>query len=527
MSGRSVRVATKQVPKKAWFGGQLIAQLEEIGILGQNRQENRETMFATMSDAFAQIGASFSFAPFANILQPMIGEVLVEQGQDGYRKGTILTPKLSVWLVLALSLRRDLNYYKVLDWMIAGFRWIQRLLPPKSHVVQEGAISHARVRLGVGLFRSLFYKLTTSLWPIEPDFHDYVSAAFDGSTGTMPDTEGNVNEFHKPKSRSGQGAFPQMRMMTLMALSVRLMLDVAYAPYAGKGTGERSLVREILSRLLYKGLLFLLDAGLYSFDIVWELDQSDQKFIAKTPKSLKPKPIETLPDGSYLAQLTQKIEDPDAPPTKNGRKRWQKISMIVRVIRLQIPGFRPVTLVTNILDTAITARELAIHYHKRWDIEIAYDEIKTHQCATLRGQSPTTFRSKRPDLVEQELYALLITYNAVRLLIRQAAEEHGKDPCLISFLDALQHIINAAPLMTADKPERWQDKFSYLLALIADCDIDRPRRHRINPRVVKVKMSKFKRKNKTHKSEKRNLEKELKIIWGFLGTAMSAEGVPA
>ena len=200
--------------------------------------------------------------------------------------------------------------------------------------------------------------------------------------------------------------------------------------------------------------------------------------------------------------------------------------MGVRVIRLQIPGFRPVTLVTNILDTSFTARELAIHYHKRWDIEIAYDEIKTHQCATLRGQSPTTFRSKRPDLVEQELYALLITYNAVRLLIRRAAEEHGKAPCSISFLDALQHIINAAPLMTADEPERRQDKFSYLLTLIADCDIDRPRRHRINPRVVKIKMSKFKRKNKTHKSEKRNLEKELKIIWGFPDAAKSVGGLP-
>jgi hypothetical protein len=484
-------------------------------------------MLATMSDAFARIGASFSFAPFANTLQPMIGEALIEQGKDGYRKGTILTPKLSVWLVLALTLRRDLNYHKVLDWMIAGFRWIQTLLPPQSHVVQDGAISHARVRVGVGVFRSLFYKLTTSLWAIEPDFHGYVSVAFDGSTGTMPDTERNVNEFHKPKSRSGNAAFPQMRMMTLMALPVRLMLDVAYAPYTGKGTGERSLVREILSRFVCKGLLFLLDAGLYSFDIVWEIDQSDQEFIVKAPRSLKPKPIKTLPDGSCLAQLTKKIEDPDAPPTKNGRKRWKKISMVVRVIRLQIPGFQPVTLVTNILDTSITARELAIHYHKRWDIEIAYDEIKTHQCATLRGQSPTTFRSKRPDLVEQELYALLITYNAVRLLIRRAAEEHGKDPCLISFLDALQHIISAAPLMTADEPERRQDKFSYLLTLIADCDIDRPRRHRINPRVVKIKMSKFKRKNKTHKSEQRNLEKELKIIWGFPGTAQGAEGVPA
>jgi hypothetical protein len=80
--------------------------------------------------------------------------------------------------------------------------------------------------------------------------------------------------------------------------------------------------------------------------------------------------------------------------------------------------------------------------------------------------------------------------------------------------------------MTADEPEQRQDKFSYLLTLIADCDIDRPRRQRINPRVVKIKMSKFKRKNKTHKSEKRNLEKELKIIWGFPDTAKSAVGVP-
>lgn len=484
-------------------------------------------MFATMSDAFAQIGSSFSLAPFANTLQTMIDEVLIEQGKDEYRQGTILTPKFLIWLVLALTLRRDLNYSKVLNWMISGFRWIQMLLPPQSNVVQDGAISHARVRLGAGVIRVLFYKLTALFWPIAPDFHGLVSVAFDGSTGTMPDTQRNVDRFHKPSSRSGNAAFPQTRMMTLMALSVRLMLDVAYAPYAGKGTGERSLVMEILGQLVHKGLVFLLDAGLYSFEIVWKIDQADQKLIVKAPRTLKPKLIETLPDGSSLAQLTTKVEDPDASPTKSGRKRWKKVSMIVRVIRFQIPGFRPVTLITNILDTTITARELVLHYHKRWDIEIAYDEIKTHQCATLRGQSPTTFRSKRPDLVEQELYALLLMYNMVRLLIRQAAEEHGKDPCSISFLDALQHIINAAPLMTADEPDRQEDKFSYLLTLIADCDIDRPRRTRINPRVVKVKMSKFKRKNKMHKSEERDVEKELKIIWKHPDATKGMVALPA
>ena len=143
--------------------------------------------------------------------------------------------------------------------------------------------------------------------------------------------------------------------------------------------------------------------------------------LSKLPRRAKFKPIKSFADGSFLARITYKIPDPDAPKTKSGRQRWKKVYLDVRVIRFQIPGFRPVTLVTNILDPEITAREIALHYHQRWDIEVAYDEIKTHQCATLRGQSPTTFRSKRPDLVKQELYALLIMYNAVRLLIYQAA----------------------------------------------------------------------------------------------------------
>ncbi len=167
---------------------------------------------------------------------------------------------------------------------------------------------------------------------------------------------------------------------------------------------------------------------------------------------------------------------------------------------------------TNILTPDITARKLVVHYHQRWDIEIAYDEIKTHQCATLRGQSPTTFRSKRPDLVAQELYAMLIMYNLVRLFIVQAAAAHGKDPRFISFLDALQHSIDAAPPMTVANAELRHQQFDYLLTLIANSDIDRPRRQRVNPRVVKVTTSKFKRKRKKHKSQQRNLEKELEII---------------
>jgi hypothetical protein len=53
--------------------------------------------------------------------------------------------------------------------------------------------------------------------------------------------------------------------MTLTALPVRLVLYVTDTLDAGKYAGERSLVTEMLERLVHKRLLFLLDAGLYSF----------------------------------------------------------------------------------------------------------------------------------------------------------------------------------------------------------------------------------------------------------------------
>ncbi len=468
--------------------------------------------FSTMAEAMEQVGPTFKFGPFAEILQPLIEEVVEEKGLTKFRKGTILLPKLLIWLVLALTIRRDLSYHKVFNWMVSGYRWLDGILPPLNKIVSDGTISHARVKLGFEVLQLLFIKLVASFKKIEPDFHKFVSVAFDGTTGTMPDSEANQKKFAKPKSGRKQAAFPQLRLVSLLAVSVRLVLDVAYGSYAGKGSGERALMGQILKRLSRESLLFLLDAGLFAFEILWGIDHKKQKFLVKVPRTVKLKRIKTLPDGSYLAKMSGKIIDPDNPKTKDGRNRWKKVSMIVRIIDYAIPGFRPAQLMTNILDPDITARELALHYHQRWDIEIAYDEIKTHQCATLRGQSPTTFRSKRPDLVAQELYAMLIMYNLVRLFIVQAAAAHGKDPRFISFLDALQHSIDAAPPMTVANAELRHQQFDYLLTLIANSDIDRPRRQRVNPRVVKVTTSKFKRKRKKHKSQQRNLEKELEII---------------
>ena len=462
--------------------------------------------------AVTQIGASFSLAPCDTLLQPLIEETLAEQGKNHWRRGTLLIPSLLIWLVLVLTLRRDLNYDQALNWMVSGFRWLADVLPAPAKLVRDGAISHARVKLGVEVLRVLWAKLVAAFPPLPADFHGLTSVIFDGSTGTMPDTAANRAAFGKPSARTGTAAFPQVRRMGLLAVAQRRLIEIAFAPYTGKGSGERALMRIILARLACQGRLFLMDAGLYAFDGVWALTQQGGQVILKVPAHVKFTRTQRLPDGSWLAELTGKLADPAVPPTPQGRRHWQTVTLTVRVIRLEVPGFRPFWLMTTLRAPAITAREIALHYHRRGDIEMAYDEIKTHQCVTLRGQSPTTLRSKLPDLVKQDIYALAITYNLVRTRISQAATEHGQDPTAISFLEALQHILDAAPLLTADTPDHREQKRRYLVTLLADCPIDRPRRPRVNPRGVKVKMSKWTRKSASHHSEGRDIAKQLKIV---------------
>ena len=483
-------------------------EYDGMGSYRRPKIQEFELEVMSMVEIFSRIGINFGFAPFEPILQNIIAECLKEKGKDKFRKGTILTPSVLVWLCLALTLRRDLNYNKALNWLVASFRWKHLNFPVK--IVKDGTISHARIKLGVDIFRNIFNKLSLSLRKCSPDFHGYISVLFDGTSMTMPDTMSNLEKFGKHKSGRGYGAFPQMRVVALMIASARCIIDVAYAPYAGKKTGERTLMFKILKRCHETCYLFLFDAGFYSFKLAYHMFETQQKYIMKIAKSVNLKPISgsQMPDGSYLSILKGKILESTDP--KTGRNKWKKVEITVRVVKFHVPGFQPVTLITNLMDPMITAKEIVIHYHKRWDIEIAYDEIKTHQCATLKGHIPTILRSKRSDLVEQELYCILISYNLVRSLIKEAADKNDGDPLLISFLDTLQIIFECAVVPETGNAGKTRN---YMLKMISESKIDRPRRARQNERVVKVKMSNFKRKRSADKSKYVDFMKDMEILY--------------
>lgn len=91
-------------------------------------------------------------------------------------------------------------------------------------------------------------------------------------------------------------------------------------------------------------------------------------------------------------------------------------------------------LFTTILDPdEVTAVELAVAYAQRWEIESAFDELKTHQ----RG-ARTVLRSKSPDLVLQAIWGHLCYHFAIRTLMWEAAEHAGVDVDRVSFVAALR-----------------------------------------------------------------------------------------
>jgi hypothetical protein len=457
-----------------------------------------------------EVSADFAVEALATELTPTIDEALHAHGKDQQRVSK-LSPVLTVWFVFAMCLRRELNYHAVLDWLLSGLRQLGWNLP--RHSVEDGAITHARKRIGLGVIRDVFRTSKEKLCQLVPDFHGLTSMAIDGTTMTMPDTPENRKRFGKPRVGRGKAAFPQLRLVAMVRTALQMVFDVRYGPYCGKGTGERTLGLQLILENARRGILFLLDKGFYGFVLLDTILKKGAEFIVRVPDHVKLEriPKSRMPDGSYLAWLVGKVEDP-AGPRPNGQKRWMVVRHKVRVIEYQIKGFRKTRVMTTLLDPAISAKEIVKRYHVRWEIELVYDAIKTHQCATRSGQCRTILRSKRPDLVEQELYAMLAVYNVVRHMMNQAAEKHQIEPLSISFVDALAAIIDAIPGMSRAPTLRLPYLYEQLLDDIARCAMKRYRRRRRYSRVVKVKMSNFRLKKRGHRGSYRDFEAETRII---------------
>src|SRR5260370_11786230 len=178
---------------------------------------------------------------------------------------------------------------------------------------------------------------------------------------------------------------------------------------SGYGDGEITLAHKVLPSLK-KGMLCLADRNFFGFDLWKKACATGADLLWRVKKNLRLPCEQRLADGSSLSTIYRSDQD---------RRRCSS-GIRVRVIEYALEGVagaEPIyRLVTSIPDPVqAPAQELAALYHERWEIETALDELKTH----LRG-SKIVLRSKTPDLVRHEFYALIMTHFALRVLMHYA-----------------------------------------------------------------------------------------------------------
>ena len=247
----------------------------------------------------------------------------------------------------------------------------------------------------------------------------------DGTCVDVPDTPTNAEFFGRPPSSRGErSAFPQARLVAVAECGTHAVFDAVVGQCA---TSEIELARELAGRL-EPGMPVLADRSLYGFKLWNQAAETGADLLWRVKTTLRPRHVQTLPDGSWLARII----------ATSGKKRASTPPLNVRVVDYTIDDGRhnpeQYRLLTTILDPGhASAEELASAYAQRWEIENVFDELKTHH----RGPR-AVLRSKSPDLVQQELWGHLCCHFAIRTLMLDAATQSGHDPDRISFVAALR-----------------------------------------------------------------------------------------
>lgn len=369
-----------------------------------------------------------------------VRSVLVDSGKASLRHRD-LPAHVVVYYVIALALYMQSSYREVLRCLLEGLGWL--LGPGVIHVAGKSAISQARSRLGWEPMSRLHAQVVK---PIAlPDtkgawYGRWRLVSVDGSTLDVADTVSNEEAFGRPGASRGSSAFPQIRFVALVENGTHVLFG---SQLAGYGTSEVSLAKQVMTNL-QPGMLCLADRNFHGFEL-WSLARSTgADLLWRIKKNLRLACEERLPDGSYLSRIY--------PSWKDHRNKTNGIR--VRVIDYCLEGVEdaePVyRLITTILDDKTApAAELAALYHERWEIETAFDELKTH----LRG-ARIVMRSKTPDLVRQEFYGLLMAHFAIRGLMHEAALDADEDPDRLSFIHTVRVVRRKLPLFAAIPPSK-------------------------------------------------------------------------
>ncbi len=293
--------------------------------------------------------------------------------------------------------------------------------------------------------------------------------SFDGCrTIKVPDSPANRGWLGKMNAALGVTGYPVLQLMALVETGTRALLGTAFGSTA---TGELDWARSLL-HLLDKTMLVLMDRGFDAGDFLAQVTATGAQYLVRLGANRRPPVLRHLPDGSFTSLI--------------GGVKVRIIAASVTVTCHDGTACGgEYRLATTLLDhRAFPAGSLLSLYHERWEHEATYLALRH---TLLQGR---ILRSRDPAGLQQEAWALLALYQALRTAITDAIQSvPGTDPDRASYQVAVttgQDLVTTARNITDPGGDLTGDIGRAVLARL-----NPPRRPRVCARRVKSPLSRW------------------------------------
>lgn len=329
----------------------------------------------------------------------------------------------------------------------------------KRTAVSEEAFVQARQRMPMDFWLWLILLLAKQFQTQHPDavrWKGFRLLALDGTEIALPHWKTLAQAFGT--SRNGRRRRrPQARMVMLAFPQCRLPWRYELTP---RSCHEQTIALRMLSHVEPRDLV-LMDRGFWSYGLFWQVQRRQAFFGIRQRRSVKLKTLRKLGPDDRLVTWNM---------PKRSRKKcaWKDLpdlpgALTLRVIRYHMRGFRPSAVVTNVLDPAVISREDWVRmatddgtghvleaglYHRRWEIETLFCELK------VRQGMQRSLRSRTAEGIAFEVAGHVLLYLLTRWLMFQAAEKYDVPPLRISFTQALREVNDIRHALLLADPQR-------------------------------------------------------------------------
>lgn len=282
----------------------------------------------------------------------------------------------------------------------------------------------------------------------------------DGTGVSMPDTSANQEEWPQQRQQKEGCGFPTARICACFSLATGGLLSFEVG---NKKSAELPLFRKQWE-MFKKGDIFLGDKGFCSY---YDLSNLKDRGVDSVITLAHRLPVSAV-DAHQVFDKNDLLVSWKKPywnkRSAYTREQWEALPSVLRLrqihVTVTVPGYRTKSfyIITTLTDAqAHTADELADLYLQRWNVELFFRDIKTTMGMDI-------LKCKTPEMVHKEIIMHFIAYNSVRMLMYEAAEEHGVDVSRLSFKGSLQALRQWEPHLNQAKISK-REQFRILSAL--------------------------------------------------------------